>query len=44
MTQVAPAVSQDDFVASLERLANLHKMGALSDDEFKAAKNRLLGL
>lgn len=38
---VDPSVS-DQFVAQLERLAALHRSGALSDDEFQAAKTRLL--
>jgi len=40
----APPATQADFVASLERLANLHKMGALTDEEFRIAKNKLLQL
>ncbi len=32
-----------DAVAQLERLVQLHKSGALTDDEFAAAKRRLLG-
>jgi hypothetical protein len=30
--------------AELERLADLRRSGALSDEEFKAAKSKLLGL
>ena len=37
----APA---DDPVARLKDLAQLHDSGALTDDEFSAAKARLLGL
>ena len=33
-----------DVTAELERLAKLHKQGILSDDEFRAAKARLLDL
>jgi hypothetical protein len=33
----------DDAVAQLERLAKLHADGALTDEEFEAAKNRILG-
>ena len=33
----------DGLVAELQRLATLHDSGALSDDEFAAAKARLLG-
>jgi membrane protease subunit (stomatin/prohibitin family) len=41
-TQVA-APAQDDVIAQIERLAALHKAGALSDEEFAAAKKKLLG-
>lgn len=37
----APAA--DDPIAQLERLAQLHAAGALTDDEFAAQKARLLG-
>ncbi len=37
----APA---DDTTAELERLAQLHQSGALTDDEFAAAKSKLLGI
>jgi hypothetical protein len=33
-----------DFTGQLEKLSALHKSGSLSDDEFTAAKERLLGL
>ncbi len=33
-----------DVTAELERLANLREKGVLSEDEFRAAKARLLGL
>jgi hypothetical protein len=36
---VEPAV---DMVAQLQQLAELHQMGVLSDDEFEAAKAKLL--
>ena len=41
-----PSATEDkkDVTAELERLANLHKQGILSDDEFRAAKAQLLGL
>ncbi|MGC5166216.1 SHOCT domain-containing protein [Luteimicrobium sp. DT211] len=39
----APA-AQDPTTAQLERLASLHASGVLSDEEFAAAKARLLGL
>ncbi len=34
----------DDLVHALERMAALHTSGALTDDEFAAAKRRLLGI
>jgi hypothetical protein len=41
----APApVAVDPTTAQLERLAGLHSSGVLSDEEFAAAKARLLGL
>ena len=36
----APA---DDATSELERLASLHNSGALSDEEFTAAKAKILG-
>jgi multidrug resistance efflux pump len=38
------APAQADSTAELERLAKLHESGALSDEEFAAAKSKLLGL
>ena len=38
----APAPA--DSTAELERLAKLHESGALNDEEFAAAKSKLLGL
>jgi multidrug resistance efflux pump len=42
--QPAPAAApaQDDVIAQIERLAALHTAGALSDEEFAAAKKKLL--
>ena len=41
----APAAApQTDTIAELERLARLHESGALSDQEFAAAKARVLGV
>lgn len=34
---------EGDLTAQLDRLASLHAAGALDDDEFRAAKKRLLG-
>ncbi len=39
----APAPA-GDTTAELERLAQLHQSGALTDDEFAAAKSKLLGI
>lgn len=38
----APAV--DDQTAQLQNLANLHTQGILSDEEFAAAKAKVLGI
>jgi negative regulator of sigma E activity len=40
----APASAPPDTTAELERLAQLHQSGALTDDEFSAAKSKLLGI
>jgi multidrug resistance efflux pump len=40
----APAAGGDDLNSQLERLSGLHQSGVLSDDEFAAAKAKLLGL
>ena len=37
-----PAPSVADATGELERLASLHQSGALSDDEFAAAKQQIL--
>jgi Short C-terminal domain len=34
--------SQDDILKALERIADLHQKGILSDDEFKSKKAELL--
>jgi len=39
----APAAGGVDIVAELQKLAGLHQQGILSDDEFAAAKAKLLG-
>jgi uncharacterized membrane protein YebE (DUF533 family) len=44
---VAPApapAAPADTTAELERLAQLHQSGALTDDEFAVAKSKLLGI
>ncbi|MBW9109412.1 SHOCT domain-containing protein [Microbacterium trichothecenolyticum] len=38
----APAPAQDDMMAKLTQLAQLHAQGILSDEEFAAAKAKLL--
>jgi hypothetical protein len=39
-----PAAGGDQTVAELERLASLKQQGILSDEEFTAAKAKLLGI
>ena len=39
-----PQPSADDATGELERLASLHESGALSDDEFATAKQKVLGV
>jgi hypothetical protein len=39
----AAAPAGDDLVAKIQELAQLHQQGILSDDEFAAAKQKLLG-
>jgi hypothetical protein len=38
----APAPAQDDVTAKLQQLADLHAQGVLTDEEFSAAKVKLL--
>lgn len=38
----APAPAADDMIAKLQQLASLRDSGVLSDDEFVAAKQKLL--
>jgi len=40
----APAAPQIDTTAELQKLADLHKQGVLTDEEFSAMKKKLLGL
>jgi hypothetical protein len=42
--QAAAAPQEDEQIAKLQDLAQLHKQGVLSDDEFAAAKAKLLGI
>jgi len=39
----APAGASDDMMAQLNQLAQLHQAGVLTDEEFGAAKAKLLG-
>ena len=40
----APAAAEDDSVAQLEQLADLHSKGILTDEEFAAKKAQILGI
>ena len=40
----AAAAPAEDETSELERLASLHDSGVLSDDEFTAAKAKILGI
>ena len=42
--QAAPAEPEDDDMAKLQQLAQLHSQGVLSDEEFAAAKAKILGI
>lgn len=42
--QAAPAPAADPQTAELERLAGLHSSGVLTDEEFTAAKAKVLGI
>jgi hypothetical protein len=42
--QQPPPDPQDDATAQLENLAQLHKQGVLTDEEFAAAKAKILGI
>ena len=39
----APAAGANDRIAQLQQLASLHESGALTDEEFAAAKAQVLG-
>ena len=41
--QTAAAPATKDVTAELQKLADLHKSGVLTDEEFAAAKKKLLG-
>jgi len=40
----APAATEDETTAQLKKLAELHSSGILTDDEFAAAKKKVLGI
>ncbi len=40
----APTASDEDPVAQVQKLAELHKQGILTDEEFAAAKAKALGI
>ena len=40
----APAEAEDDATAQLQNLAMLHTQGVLTDEEFAAAKAKILGI
>jgi membrane protease subunit (stomatin/prohibitin family) len=42
--QEAPAEAEDDATAQLQNLAKLHTQGVLTDEEFAAAKAKILGI
>ncbi len=39
-----PAAPEDDATAQLQNLAQLHAQGVLTDEEFAAAKAKILGI
>ena len=42
--QQAPPAPEDDSTAQLQNLAALHTQGVLTDEEFAAAKAKILGI
>jgi hypothetical protein len=42
--EAPPAEAEDDATAQLQNLAALHTQGVLTDDEFAAAKAKILGI
>jgi membrane protease subunit (stomatin/prohibitin family) len=42
--QQAPPEPEDDATAQLQNLAQLHSQGVLTDEEFAAAKAKILGI
>jgi hypothetical protein len=43
-TATSPAASEPEYAGELERLAQLRDQGILSDEEFKAKKQQILGI
>jgi hypothetical protein len=39
-----PAAAEDDYMAELEKLAQLKNQGVITEDEFQAKKKQLLGI
>jgi hypothetical protein len=42
--EAPPAEAEDDATAQLQNLAELHTQGVLTDEEFAAAKAKILGI
>ena len=42
--QAPPPAAEDDTTAQLQNLAQLHTQGVLTDEEFAAAKAKILGI
>ena len=42
--QYAPPPAEEDATAQLQKLAALHTQGVLTDEEFAAAKAKILGI
>ena len=43
-SSAAAAAPEDDATAQLQNLAQLHTQGVLTDEEFAAAKAKILGI
>ena len=43
-TATSPAASEPEYVGELERLAQLREQGILSEQEFQAKKQQILGI
>jgi len=42
--EAPPPAQEEDATAQLQNLANLHTQGVLTDEEFAAAKAKILGI